>query len=415
MQRRLISWIPIGLIVILGVLAGFGRLIEFKDNIADDQGIPAEIMVSSEADRGPGSLRAALFLSMKAEHAVTIKLQVDRIDLEYPLPPISVSKGLTIVGGMPAPTALQYRGPSGEGIALMHIASDDVHLSNIAIDATGVVGIIVSGAKPVFDNISISNAIVAVRAIDPEQLDIRNSQFAGNKDGVRIEGSSGSARIVGNSFTNNSEYGLWLVFNGTGGISRKKVLIGDNRFTGGRVSLVAFNSFVDLRNNNLSGFSSIGLALSDSRAFVVNNRIHDSRGIGMHASNLNDSLIGNNELARNDLVGILILDASGLQVSGNNLYNNGYGLVAVGRRPISATVRDNTLVDNAIDGLISIGETPLIHGNHSLSNRQAGMRILDLELPGEPLIAATPRYSDNVFHGNGDDNVLFGSYVVMAP
>ncbi len=415
MQRQLITWIPVGLLAILGVLAGFGRLIQFSDNVERDQGIPTEIIVSSESDRGPGSLRAAMFLSMKAEHTVTIILQVERIDLEYPLPPIAVSRGLNIVGAMPNPSALRYRGPAREGFTLIHIASDDVHINNIEIDATGIAGILINGARPVLNSISVSNATVAVRTINPDQLDIRNSHFTGNNDGVRIEGSSGSARIVGNSFKNNSDYGLWLVFNGPGGTSRHKIAIHDNRFSGGRIPVVAFNSFVDLNNNRLSGFSNIGLALADSRAIVVNNRIIDSHGIGLHVSNLKDSLIGNNEIARNKLVGIVILDASGLQVSGNNLYSNGYGLVAVGRRPISATVRNNTLVDNAIDGLISIGDTPLIYGNHSLRNRQAGMRILDLELPDDPPIEATQRYADNVFRGNGDDNILFGSYVVMAP
>jgi Right handed beta helix region/Periplasmic copper-binding protein (NosD) len=415
MHAKLTTWSPLLILGVLGVLAGLGRFM-ISDREADADGpSPSVVAVTSGADRGPGSLRSALFSAMRADRHVTIDLQVPAVDLEISLPPVAVAHGVTLRGSLAEPTVIRNLDDTLAASVLLHLVSQNIKLTNITVDAAGATGVVVTGAQVVMDNIEVRNAEVGVTAVDAEQLTISNSRFSTNNDGVRIEGKSGSVRIDNNHFAGNRRNSLWIAFGTAPGQQTSTIIVHDNRFSGSRNAFTAANAVVDLRGNRVSGFARTGLTLISSRASIADNRITDSHGIGMHLSDLSNSYIVNNEVGRNQQVGMLIVDAKGVQVDSNEIYENGYGIVTVGRETITAALRNNTLSNQTIDGLISIGDTPTIDSNHALQNRQAGIRIMDLLLPDQRLVPSSPRYVNNTLTDNGDDDILFGQYVVRQP
>tara|TARA_R110002096_G_scaffold123816_3_gene267720 strand:+ start:53 stop:1300 length:1248 start_codon:yes stop_codon:yes gene_type:complete len=409
---RLTTWLPLAMLVLLGLLASYGHLLVENRGHAAVDGIPSVIPVSSARDRGPDSLRSALFLAMKANHRVTIQLDVPLIELEVALPPVLSSNGVTIRGGLDVPTVLKNVATDPDQSAILRLLGNNIDLHDFTLDAAGAPGIAVFGEQATVAGVEVRNAGIGLSAVNPVRLTVRDSRFIDNIDGIRIQGSTGSATIVNSVISGNRENGIWLVFNEPAAADTASITIHGNRINAGRNGLVGANTVADFRNNYVSGFSRIGLMLMASRAAVVDNRIVDSNGIGMHLSNMQESFVYENEIGSNSLVGILILDADGLQVANNNIYSNGYGIVTVGREPIAAALRSNVLADQKIDGLIAIGDTPIIDGNHALRNSQAGIRVLDLLLPDIPVIAATQRYTNNVLRDNGSNTVLQGEFVV---
>lgn len=414
MNSRLTTWLPLLILGVLGVLAGLGRFLETSESESQFGAVPATLVVDNGADRGPGTLRNALFMAMRAAHHVVIELRVPEINLEISLPPVAVAHGLRVTGALDEPTRIVNSNDRGTAAVLLHLVSENVELSNIVIDAAGANGISVSAANMTISDIEITNAATGLTAFNAERLHIGNSRFTDNTDGVRIEGSTGSVNVSGSTFTDNSGSGLWIVFGIAQNESASTIVVHDNQFRGGRNSVTAANTVIDLRGNRLSGFSMSGLTVLSSRANITDNRIVDSTGIGMHLAAVSGSMVYRNEVGRNAAVGMLIVDANGLQVDSNEIYGNGYGIVTVGRQPVTAALRNNTLSSQTIDGLIAIGDTPTIDGNHALHNAQAGIRILDLLLPDSALIPSTPRYRNNVLSDNGNDEILFGQYVVKA-
>ena len=57
--------------------------------------------VTNNADRGPGTLREALYLAAGASAPATVSIEVPRIDLQTSLPPFVSAHGLRLVGASP--------------------------------------------------------------------------------------------------------------------------------------------------------------------------------------------------------------------------------------------------------------------------------------------------------------------------
>ncbi|NNC77711.1 MAG: right-handed parallel beta-helix repeat-containing protein, partial [Woeseiaceae bacterium] len=413
-RKDLTTWLPILLLVVLGGLAGIGKFLQ--DGFGNDErtAIPDELVVSSRSDRGPGSLRTALFTAMKAPHKITIRFDVDQIDIEVPLPPVAVS-GIKFIGNEAAPTLIRFASNRQTESSLLKVSGDDVLIEHLHFDANGGVAIDVTGKRTNLRNLRIANASIGIDGFDVTSLTVENSVFRGNGTGIRLNGEKARTKIAGNTFEDNRDGAIWLALSSDEIQSRNDILIHDNIISGGRDGLIAVNAGLDVRGNRISQFTRSGITLLGTRAMVTGNLISDSAGIGMHISQLLDSVVVDNEIARNQQIGILIVDAQGLQVDQNHVYENGYGIAAVGLKPINATLKNNTLVGQAIDGLIAIGESPFIDSNHALRNRQAGIRIMDLALPDQPLIEAVPRLANNTMSDNGDDDVQYGEYVVSKP
>src|SRR6185312_6700274 len=98
LSRR--STVAIGVFVLLAVAVAAGGWYESRKAAPGAQaGGSSSVVanVTNGGDRGPGTLREALFIVAAAEHPAVISIQTKSIALETALPPIVTGHGLKIV------------------------------------------------------------------------------------------------------------------------------------------------------------------------------------------------------------------------------------------------------------------------------------------------------------------------------
>src|SRR5437667_261453 len=105
--------LAIGVLVVLGVFVLLGRWYQTQHAVpAAPAATSLTVRVTSGGDRGPGSLREAVFVADAAGGAAAIVLQVSHIELETTLPPLVNHHGIQLSAPQPARLAqrLDHRG-----------------------------------------------------------------------------------------------------------------------------------------------------------------------------------------------------------------------------------------------------------------------------------------------------------------
>src|SRR5271170_5001092 len=97
MRRR--SLVAIGVFVLLGVLVALGHW--YETQLAQPQHTTEKtvlVHVTNAGDRGPGTLREALFIVAAATGPTTISIEIPKINLETALPALVNGHGVRLVG-----------------------------------------------------------------------------------------------------------------------------------------------------------------------------------------------------------------------------------------------------------------------------------------------------------------------------
>src|SRR5260370_3860724 len=99
MRRRSIA--ALGVFVLLGVVVALGHWYETQRSRA--RPLPATVKavlvhVTNADDRGPGTLREALFVVATATGPTSISIEVPNINLETALPPFVNGHGVSLLG-----------------------------------------------------------------------------------------------------------------------------------------------------------------------------------------------------------------------------------------------------------------------------------------------------------------------------
>src|SRR5262245_19485711 len=90
------SAVSIVVFAVLGMFALLGLWYESTQAAAGQAATTATINVTSGDDRGPGTLREALFIAAAAEGEATISVRAPKITLATALPPLVNSRGLSL-------------------------------------------------------------------------------------------------------------------------------------------------------------------------------------------------------------------------------------------------------------------------------------------------------------------------------
>lgn len=377
-----------------------------RGTAAGEQGIPSHIVVSSTYDSGPGSLREALFLAMRASHPVEISISVDRIELRSALPPIAGANGLTLTS---SGDAAVLRGPDEARQPLIRVLADEVTVSNLHLEAAGAEAVFVAGRRFSLLDATITGASVGLAGSDLRGLVVTGSNFADNVTGVRLLDDSRGV-IDGNRFSGHRDAGVWVVAAESGGRGPEPLRIRGNVFDGDRQSIVVGNAFVVIEDNELRRFATAGVTLLDSASLLSGNRISNGRGSGVVAIGSRGAEIVGNEIDNNAAVGIILKATTSVFVADNRLYENAYGIASVLGSGFGTQISNNLLVSQAEDGLIVIGDSPVVENNRSLRNGSAGIRLLDFLSEDTGLVVTAPQMRDNVTENNGHDDPQHGRY-----
>ena len=269
-----------------------------------------------------------------------------------------------------------------------------------------------TGGLHVID-IRISDCDEGLHVVDGiKNVVIEGSAFEKNRIGVWLAPTSSGISLLNNRFSGHMDAAVWAVQVAFSYTSQNSgFTLTNNLFESDRMSLVLANTSAIIESNDFVNSREAALFLIGDGAVVRGNRIRNSRGIGIFADGTQGTLIEANEIDHNKTIGVLIRSSRNDLVLNNRMYSNGYGIAFVLgllRNPSFAT--DNTLVSQQFDGIVVIGDSPVIRGNHVVQSKMAGLNILDFVPHRGSRVSSNPFLASNALEGNKWNEPTHGEY-----
>jgi hypothetical protein len=388
---------PILAIVVFVLVAGLvaaGRWYEAQRAAPEALSSTVAVNVTNGADRGPGTLREALFVVATAQSAARITLNVPRILLETPLPPIVNSHGISIVaraGGSEIDAHSLSGGP------VLDVAAANTSLTGLTVRNCPGAAILVRAVRFRLESATLQACDVGVDvAENAADLLLTRNRFADDRVGVRFAASSRDTAIVANDFSSDRDAGVWAVRSDPDAHGAA-INVRDNRFDRGRAGIVAGNVAIMIEHNEFTGAQDAAVHLIGSGAQVSGNRVSGGPGMGIVAEGASDAVIESNELDGLAAYGILVRGSRSALLRANRLYNCAYGMGFVLGDPRNpSTAADNVILEARYDGIDVVGDSPVLRGNRVLRPHAFALRVQNFQPPGGALVRSAPFLDGNV-------------------
>ncbi|MHB8477735.1 MAG: right-handed parallel beta-helix repeat-containing protein [Steroidobacteraceae bacterium] len=407
-KRR--SMLAAGVLMVLGLLAALGHWYETQ-RARPRPGAARTVLVhvTNAGDRGPGTLREALFIVAAAADPTTISVEVPSIDLETALPALVNGHGVRLVG---------LSGAKIDAHALDSGPVLDVSGPNTAIEGLTIVncpaaGILVRAVRFRLSTSTLESCDVGVEVADnASDTLLERNHFHKDRVGVRFAGSGRNSAVASNEFTEDKDAGLWAVRSAPD--SHDDVIgIHDNKFTEDGAGIVAGNIPVLAEGNDFINSHEAAVHLVGASAVIRGNRISGGASMGIVAENARGALIENNELEGLAAYGVMVRGSSDTLVRANRLHNCGYGLAFVLGNPHGAsTAVDNTIIEPKFNGIDVIGDSPNLRHNQVLRPHAYALHVEDFQPPNGPKVLSQPFLDNNNF---GSSPVSRTTAAVVAP
>jgi hypothetical protein len=353
------------------------------------------LSVTSGADRGPGTLRETLFLAATAPGPTRISLEVPRISLATPLPPIVNPHGVSIVarqGGSEIDAHGLSSGPALD-VAAANVSIDGLAIRNCPNDA-----IVVRAVHFSLENATLEACEVGVDvAENAHDLLIEHNRFVNDRIGVRFTASSSDTTVAANDFSGEKDAGIWAV-RGQTDLQPGTISVRANRFDADHSGMVAGNINIVAEQNEFSGAQAAAVDLVGAGAVIRGNRVSGGAGMGIIAEGVRAAVIDNNELNGLAAYGIMIRGSSNALVRANRLYACAYGMAFVlGDTRNPSTAVDNIIIEPRYDGIDVVGDAPILRRNHVLKAHGFALRLEEFQRPDGSKVVSAPFLDDNSF------------------
>lgn len=391
------SAISIGVFALIGVFVVLGLWYQSRKVTPGQADDSAAINVTNADDRGPGSLREALFIAAAADGEVTISVRVPKITLATPLPPLVNSRGVRLIAAEPGTEIDASALPTG---AVIDVASANATIEGLRIRNGKAAGILLRAGNFRLQSTTIESCDVGVDvAENASQVLIERNHFANNRVGVRFGASNRNTSVVKNEFSEHRDAGIWAV-RGEPDSSGAAISIRENRFTKEHIGILAANVLVAVERNELLDTSEAAMHLMGTGAVVRGNRVSGGAAMGIIAENSRGAVIEGNELDGLEAYGIMLKGSADALLRGNRVHNSGYGLAfVVGSSP--STAIDNTIIEPKFNGIDVIGDSPILRGNHVVRPRSLALKVIDFEPRDGEKVRSQPFLEGNNFDAGG--------------
>jgi len=399
MRNSLRILLSVGVLVLLGGLAALGWWYQtHQQAVASRAAGTLTVEVTSGADRGPGTLREALFVVAAANGKAEVWLRVKSIAPETPLPPLVNPHGVRIraeQGGTEIDAHALAGGPALD-VAGAHTAIEGVQLRNCPASA-----ILLRATSFSLRGSSIESCDVGVDvAENAADILIEGNRFGADRIGVRFAASNRNARVVGNTFSRSRDAGVWAV-RAEPDTRATAITVRDNHFGEDRSGVVAANVAVLIERNEFSASSEAAVHLLGAGAVVRGNQVSGGAGMGIIAENARDAVIDDNELDHLGAYGIMVRGSASVLVRANRVHNCGYGLAFVlGEPHRPSTAADNTIIAPQFNGIDVIGDSPILRDNKVLQPRAYPLHVIDFQQPDGARVSAHPALENNNFRAD---------------
>nr|WP_298719097.1 right-handed parallel beta-helix repeat-containing protein [uncultured Steroidobacter sp.] len=374
------SAVSIVVFVLLGVFVGLGYWYESRKATPGQAVNSPSIDVTSGDDRGPGSLREAIFKATAATGEVTIALKVSKITLASTLPPLANAAGIRVVADEHGTEIDASALPAG---AVLDVSGPNISIEGVRIPSCKETGIVLRAERFKLQTTSIENCDVGIDvAENADQLLLERNHFAANRVGVRFAASNKNALVVKNEFSGHRDAGIWAVRSEPdkrgGAIS-----IRDNRFNKERIGILSANVSLIMERNELLDSREAAMQLMGSGAVARGNRISRGAAMGIVVENGQAAVIEDNELDGLEAYGVMLKGSADTVIRNNRIHNSGYGLAFVlGNQRSPSSAIDNTIIEPKFNGIDVIGDSPILRGNQVLRPRALALKITDYQPEG---------------------------------
>jgi len=393
-SRRSIA--AIGIFVLLGVLAALGHWRKTQSPPPLRAAEKAVLVhVTNAADRGPGTLREALFVVATATGQSSIWIDVPKISLETALPAFVNAHGVKLLGqasGVQIDAQALGAGP------VFDISAPNTSIDGITIRNCPAAGILVRSVRFHLSSSTIASCDVGVEVVDnTSDTLLERNHFLKDRIGVRFGAAGHNSAVANNEFTENKDAGLWAVRGATD--SHDEVIsIHDNKFTADGNGIVAGNIAVLVEHNDFIRARDSDVHVVGAGAVIRGNRINGGASMGIVAENARGAIIEGNELEGITAYGVMVRGSSNTLVKANRLHNCGYGLAFVlGDVHGVSTAIDNTIIEPKFNGIDVIGDSPVLRHNEVLRAHAYPVHVADFQPPNGQNVHSQPFLDANNF------------------
>jgi hypothetical protein len=385
----------LGALLLLGAFVFLAR--SYKHTRAEPVGESegsVSVAVTNGADRGPGSLREALFIAAGARGSATILIRVEHIAVETALPPLVNAHGVTLNAQAPGTTIDAHALAGG---AVFDVAGVNTSITGVTIRNCPDAAVLLRAGRFRLMSSTIEGCDVGIDiAENASDFLLERNRFTRNRIGIRFAATNRNATLARNEFTENADGGVWAV---RGALDLQKdapISVRSNKFNGDRAGIVAGNVSLLIEDNDLDRSREAAVHLVGAGVVVRGNRVSDGAAMGIVAENARDALVENNELDHLAAYAIMVRGSANVMIRANRIHNCGYGIAFVlGDEAHPSTAVDNSLIALRHYGIDVIGDSPILRGNR-VSAQVAPLHTADFE-QGANKIHANPFLENNTF------------------
>ena len=390
--------VAVAVLVLLGGLAALGWWYQTRQQrIAGQATGTLAVDVTSAADRGPGTLREALFIVAAANGKAEVRLKVPSIAPETPLPPLVNPHGVRILGQPGSGTQIDAHALGGA--PLLDVAGANTSIDGLQLRNCEGSAILLRATQFHLRGTTIAACDVGVDvAENASDVLLERNRFTGDRVGLRFAASNRNSVVIGNTFSESRDAGLWAV-RADPDARGNAITVRENHFSGDRSGVVAANVAVLIERNEFATDSESAIHLLGAGAVVRGNHISGGPGMGIIADTARESVIDDNELDHLGAYGVMVRGSASVLVRANRVHNCGYGLAFVlGDPHRPSTAADNTIIAPQFNGIDVIGDSPILRNNQVLQPRAYALHVSDFDQPDGKKVLAHPTLEDNNFH-----------------
>jgi parallel beta-helix repeat protein len=390
------SLFAVGVFVALGAMAWLGRWYETHRARPPAGGTPTILVhVTNGGDRGPGTLREALFLVAGSGGASRISIEVTTITLESALPAFVNGHGVSLVAQVAGSLIDAQALASGP---VLDISGTSTSVEGITVRHCPAAAILVRSSHFHLTGSTIEDCDVGVDvAENASGTLLEHNLLLMDRIGVRFAAAGGDSVIANNEFRENRDAGLWAVRSASE--ARDDAIgIHDNKFSGNGIGIVAGNIGVRVERNDFINAREAGIQIVGAGAVIRGNHINGGAAMGIVAENARGAVIDDNEIEGLTAYGVMVRGSSNTLVEKNRVHNCGYGLAFVlgDARAVSSAV-DNTIIEPKFNGIDVIGDSPVLRRNQVLRAHAYALHVEDFTAANRPTIKSQPFLDDNNF------------------
>lgn len=399
MATRQRTMVAIAVFVLLGILVAFGRWYESQHARQQPQSSATKevfVHVTNAGDRGPGTLREALFIVAAASGRAAISIDVPRIELETELPALVNGHGVKIQA-QSAGAEIDARALNSG--AVLDVSGPDTTIEGLTITTCPAAAILVRAARFHLSGATLSSCDVGVEvAENASQTLLDGNHFTKDRVGVRFAASGQGSAVTHNEFTDDKDAGVWAVRSAQDSHD-EPIGIHDNKFVGIGTGVVAGNIPVLVEHNDFINATEADVHVVGSGAVIRGNHANGGASMGIVAENARGATIDSNELEGLTAYGVMVRNSSKVMVRSNRLHNCGYGLAFVlGDSQGASTAVDNTIIEPKFNGIDVIGDSPILRHNQVLRPHAFALHVEDFQPPaGGEKVQSKPFLDSNTF------------------